>query len=171
MEPVLIQQKIYEIRGSKVMLDFDLAELYGTETRILKQAVKRNEAKFPKHFMFQLKKKEWQKLITSGDNLPDTVKFSPALPYAFTEHGVLQLASVLKSDQATAMSIRIIEVFIKMREILLSHKDILLQLEKIEAKLSSHDEDIQLIFQYLKQLLKPAQPPRRKIGFKRNDEE
>jgi ORF6N domain len=73
MELILIQQKIYEIRGSKVMLDFDLAELYGTETRILKQAVKRNEAKFPKHFMFQLKRKEWQKLITSGDNLPDTV--------------------------------------------------------------------------------------------------
>jgi hypothetical protein len=93
------------------------------------------------------------------------------MPYAFTEHGVLQLASVLKSDQATAMSIRIIEVFIKMREILLSHKDILLQLEKIEAKLTGYDEDIQLIFQYLKQLLNPAQPPRRKIGFKRNDEE
>jgi hypothetical protein len=121
--------------------------------------------------MFQLKKKEWQKLITGGDNLPDTVKFSPALPYAFTEQGVLQLASVLKSDQATAMSIRIIEVFIKMREILLSHKDILLQLEKMEAKLISHDEDIQLIFQYLKQLLNPPQSPRTKIGFRRKYEE
>ena len=93
------------------------------------------------------------------------------LPYAFTEHGVLMLASVLKSERAMQMSIRIIEVFIKMREILLAHKDILLQLEKIETKLTGHDEDIQLIFKYLKQLLNPPQKPRQKIGFKRSNEE
>lgn len=153
------------------MLDFDLAELYGTETRILKQAVKRNIDRFPENFMFPLTKKEWQELITTCDNLPGTVKFSPALPYAFTEHGVLMLANVLRSERALQMSIRIIEVFIKMREVLLTHKDILLQLEKIEKKLTGHDEDIQLIFKYMKQLLSPPQEPRRKIGFKRNDEE
>ena len=119
--------------------------------------------------MFQLTKKEWQQLITSSDNLPETVKFSPALPFAFTEHGVLMLANVLKSKRAMEMSIRIIEVFIKMREMLLTHKDILLQLEKMERKLTSHDQDIRLIFQYLKQLLSPPQQPRTRIGFKTTD--
>ena len=171
MELTLIQQKIYEARGLKVMFDFDLAELYGTETRILKQAVKRNIDRFPKNFMFQLTKKEWQELITICDNLPDTVKFSPALPFAFTEHGVLMLANVLKSKRAMEMSIHIIEVFIKMREIFLSHKDILLQLEKIERKLTGHDEDIQLIFKYLKQLLNPPQQPRKRIGFKTGNQD
>ena len=89
MELILIQHKIHEIRGLKVLLDFDLAELYKTETRTLKQAVKRNINRFPTNFMFQLAKEEWQVLITESDNLPDTVKFSPALPFAFTEHGVL----------------------------------------------------------------------------------
>jgi len=171
MELTLIQQKIYEARGIKVMFDFDLAGLYGTETRILKQAVKRNIGRFPENFMFQLTKKEWRELITICDNLPDTVKFSPALPFAFTEHGVLMLANVLKSERAMEMSIRIIEVFIKMREILFTHKDILLQLEKMERKLTGHDEDIQLIFKYLKQLLNPPQQPRKRIGFKTNNQD
>src|SRR5206468_12102577 len=122
-------------------------------TRVLKQGVKRNIVRFPKNFMFQLTKKEWQELITVCDNLPNNVKFSPAMPFAFTEHGILMLANILKSKRALEMSVRIIEVFIKMREILFTHKDILLQLEKIEKKLTGHDEDIQLIFQYLKQLL------------------
>jgi hypothetical protein len=93
------------------------------------------------------------------------------LPYAFTEQGVSMLSGVLNSETAIRMHIQIIRVFAKMKEMLLTHKDILLQLEKIEAKLTNHDEDIQLIFKYLKQLLNPVQPPRRKIGFKRNDEE
>lgn len=97
MQITVIQQKIYDIRGQRVMLDFDLAGLYGTETRILKQSVKRNLDHFPKDFMFQLNKKEWNELITICDNLPGNIKFSPALPLAFTEHGVTMLASVLKS--------------------------------------------------------------------------
>ncbi len=121
--------------------------------------------------MFQLSKEEWQVLITESDNLPDTVKFSPALPFAFTEHGVLMLANVLKSDRAMEMSIRIIEVFIKMREIMLTNKDILLQLEKMERKLTGYDENIQIIFKYLKQLINPPQQPHKKIGFKRSNEE
>jgi len=118
-----------------------------------------------------LTKKEWQQLITICDNLPARVKFSPALPYAFTEHGVMMLATVLKSKRATAMSIRIIEVYIKMREMLLTHKDILLKLEKMEAKFISHDQHINIIFQYLKQLLSPPQKPRARIGFRRSDED
>src|SRR5262245_30000458 len=161
MEIARIEQQIYEIRGVKVMLDFDLAKLYKTETRALKQAVRRNKVKFPRHFMFVLKRKEWEQVITKCDKLPAKVKFSPALPYAFTEHGVLMLANVLRSRRATAMSVRIIEVFIRMRQMLFTHKDILLQLEKIEARLTHHDEHLKILFQHLKRLLGPPQQPRR----------
>ena len=152
------------------MLDFDLAEIYGTQTRMLKQAVKRNKAKFPKHFLFVLTRREWKQLITICDNLPAKVKFSPALPYAFTEHGVMMVANILKSKRAARMSIHIIEVFIKMREMLLTHKDILLHLEKMEAKLTSHDRDLGVIFQHLRQLLVPPPKSRPRIGFRKNDE-
>ena len=130
MQLELIQENIYEIRGQKIMFDFDLARLYGTETRILKQAVKRNISRFPVDFMFQLNKKEWQELITNRDNLKKSQKFSPALPYAFTEHGVLMLANVLKSRQALDVSIRIIEIFVKMREMLFINKNTSIQIEK-----------------------------------------
>lgn len=94
------------------MLDFDLANLYETETRILKQAVKRNVGRFPEDFMFQVTKNEWQQLITNCDKLPDGAKFSPVLPYAFTEHGVTMLASILKSKKAVQMNIAIVRAFI-----------------------------------------------------------
>ena len=119
---------------------------------------------------FQLTDEETE-IMVSQNAIPSRKHLGGSLPYGFTEHGVLMLANVLKSERAMQMSIRIIEVFIKMREILLTHKDILLQLEKIETKLSVHDEDIQLIFKYLKQLLNPPQKPRQKIGFKRGNEE
>lgn len=175
--------KIYMIRGQKVMLDFDLAELYGVETRSLNQAVKRNDNRFPGDFMFRLSKSEWESLrsqiVTSSDksNSSQIVMSSKKhrgsvyLPYVFTGQGVAMLSSVLKSETAIRVNIQIIRIFTRMREMIMTHKDILLQLEKIEKKLAGHDEDITLIFQYLKQLLNPPQPPRRKIGFKRKDEE
>jgi hypothetical protein len=135
----------------------------------LKEQVKRNVERSPENFMFQLTDEETE-IMVSQNAIPSKKHLGGFLPYAFTEHGVLMLASVLKSERAMQMSIRIIEVFIKMREILLAHKDILLQLEKIETKLTGHDEDIQLIFKYLKQLLNPPQKPRQKIGFKRSNE-
>ena len=100
MQPLSIQSKIYEVRGQKIMLDFDLATMYEVENRALKQAVKRNGDRFPDDFMFQLSKSEWQELITNCDNLPETAKFSPATPFAFTEQGVAMLSSVLKSKKA-----------------------------------------------------------------------
>ena len=109
-------------------------------------------------------------LVTNCDHLK-TLKFSPVLPFAFTEHGAVMLASILNSERAIEMNIQIVRVFTKIREMLLAHKDILLQLEKIEKKLTGHDEDISLIFQYLKQLLNPPSPPRQKIGFRRKDEQ
>ena len=133
------------------------------------EQVKRNMLRFPKDFMFQLTGQEFE-------NLKSQIATSSwggrrKLPFAFTEQGVAMLSSVLNSEIAINVNIQIIRVFTKMRQLFLTHKDILLQLEKIEQKLTNHDDDIALIFEYLKQLLNPPQTPRRKIGFIRNDEE
>jgi hypothetical protein len=146
----VIASKIYLIRGQKVMLDQDLAELYETETRVLKQAVKRNIDIFPEHFMFQLTNQEFT--ILRSQTVTSSWGGQRYLPYAFTEHGVLQLTSVLKSIRARKMSVRIIEVFVKMREMLATHKEILHKLEQIEKKDIEQDQKIMLIFEYLKQL-------------------
>lgn len=166
----LVMNKIYLVRGQKVMLDRDLAELYDIKPIRLREQVKRNINRFPENFMFRLSEKEVD-LMVSQNAIPSRKYLGGYLPYAFTEHGVLMLANILKSERAILVSIRIIEIFVKMREMLLAHKDILLQLEKIEKKLTGHDEDIALVFEYLKKLLNPPQPPRRKIGFKRKEEE
>ncbi|HEY6503022.1 MAG TPA: ORF6N domain-containing protein [Chitinophagaceae bacterium] len=165
----LVMNKIYVIRGQKVMLDRDLAGLYDIKPIRLREQVKRNSSRFPENFMFQLSKEEVNTMV-SHFAIPSRKHLGGYLPYAFTEHGVLMLANVLRSERAIQVSIRIIEIFVKIREMLLTHKDILLQLEKIEKKLTGHDEDLQLIFKYLKQLLNPPQPSRPKIGFKRKDE-
>lgn len=164
----LVMNKIYFIRGQKVMLDRDLAELYGVETRTLNQAVRRNKDRFPKDFMFQLTQAEFENLISQF--VTSSWGGFRKLPLAFTEQGVAMLSSVLNSETAIQVHIQIIRVFAKMKELLLTHKDILLQLEKIERKLTQHDDDIALVFQYLKQLLNPPQPPRNSIGFKRTSE-
>ena len=166
----LLMNKIYLIRGQKVMLDMDLAELYQVETKRLNEQVKRNNLRFPKDFMFRLTNKEWNSLrsqIATSNTGRGGVRH---LPMAFTEQGVAMLSGVLNSETAIRVNIRIIRVFTKMRELLLTHKDILLQLEKMENKLASHDADITVIFDYLKQLLNPPVPPRNKIGFRRKDE-
>jgi len=165
--------KIYLIRGQKVMLDRDLAELYGVGTRNLNLAVKRNKKRFPADFMFQLTKAEFDSLMFQFETSKNQGRGGTRkLPYVFNEQGMSMLSGVLNSETAIRVHIQIIRVFAKMKQLLLTHKDILLQLEKIEKKLSGHDEEIALIFQYLKQLLNPPQPPRRRIGFKtKNDEE
>ena len=166
----VVMNKIIIIRGIKVIVDRDLAELYGVTTKRLNEQVKRNRKRFPEDFMFQLTQEEKTDVVANCDHLIN-LKFSPNLPFVFTEHGAVMLASVLNSQRAIEVNIQIVRVFSRMRELLLTHKDILLQLEKIEKKLTSHDDDIALIFEYLKQLLNPPQIPRRKIGFTRNDEE
>jgi phage regulator Rha-like protein len=165
-----IISKIYMIRGQKVMIDRDLAELYGVETKRLKEQVNRNIERFPSHFMFELTKEENENLRSQNATLEQGA-YSKYLSYAFTEHGVLMLSNVLKSGRAIEMSIKIIDVFVKLREMLSTHKDILLKLEQLERKVTGHDEDIQLIFKYLKQLLTPPeQANRQRIGFKRQAE-
>ncbi len=136
MQPILpdeaVISKIYLIRNQKVMLDRDLAELYGVETRVLNQAVKRNESRFPSDFMFQLDEQELKNLISQI--VTSSWGGHRKLPFAFTEHGVLMLSNVLKSDRAIKVSIVIIRVFTKMRELLTTHKDILRKREQLEKK-------------------------------------
>ncbi len=163
----IIISKIYLIRGQKVMLDKDLAELYGVETKVFNQTIKRNSDRFPADFMFELTEEEFKNLrsqiVTSswGGN-----RYTPKV---FTEQGVSMLSSVLNSKIAIDVNIRIIRIFTKLRESILTHKDILLKLEQIERKLISHDEELELIFKYLKELLNPAQKPIEPIGYKSNN--
>ena len=167
--------RIYLIRGQKVMLDRDLSELYGVSTKVFKQAVRRNIDRFPDDFMFEMTQEElrnWRSQFVTSNSDKMGLRYPP---FCFTEQGVAMLSSVLNSETAIRVNIQIIRVFTKMRELLSTHKDILLhpdsyREEKMEKKLTGHDEDIALIFKYLKQLLNPPQPPRPKIGFKRKDE-
>ena len=167
-----IQNRIYEIRGQKVMLDFDLALLYGTETRILKQAVRRNINRFPKDFIFELKKKEWQELITICDKLPDGVKYSPALPYAFTEHGITMLASVLKTSKAIQMNIAIVRAFIALKQFALNYKELAEQIKELKETTGNHNIELTQIYLALENLLdeKATQKEwedRERIGFRK----
>lgn len=159
-----ITSKIFHIRNQKVMLDVDLSVLYGIETRVLKQAVRRNKDRFPIDFMFQLTKNEWNELITNCDKL-STYKFSPSLPFAFTEQGVAMLSSVLNSKRAVQVNIEIMRAFVKMREFLLSHTELAIKLKELELKVESHDESIIAIFETIKQLLDVPDQPKRSIGF------
>jgi hypothetical protein len=171
----LVVSKIYTIRGLKVMLDSDLAELYEVLTKALKQAVRRNLDSFPEDFMFELTQEEWEHLrsqhVTSSHG---GVRYPPM---AFTEHGVLMLSSVLKSDRARHMNIQIMRLFVRMREVLTEHKELLLQVEKLRGTVSHHSRDIRVIFNHLKKMEKEendrrllaqiaASKPRPSVGFK-----
>ncbi len=155
--------KIYIVRGEKVMLDRDLAELYGVPTSQLNQAVKRNIERFPKDFMFQLKHEEYVNLksqIVISSSEKQNYGGIRKLPFAFTEHGILMLSSVLKSEKAVQVNIHIMRIFSKTRELLLTHKDILLKLEQMDKKVSGHDKQIKMLFDYLKQLIEKDEEPR-----------
>jgi len=164
-----ILSKIYLVRNERVMLDRDLAELYDVKAIRLREQVKRNEERFPENFIFQLTKEETESMV-SQNAIPSKQHLGGALPYVFTEHGVLQLANVLRSGRAVQMSISIIEVFVKMREMLLTHKDLLLEMEEIRKKVTGQDEKIELIFNYLKQFIKDQEQPRKAIGYKTRSE-
>jgi hypothetical protein len=166
----VVISKILLIRNKKVLIDRDLAELYGISTKRLNEQVKRNNKRFPEDFMFQLTGKEKEEVVAICDHLK-TLKYSPNLPYVFTECGAIMLASVLNSNRAIEVNIRIVRIFTKMREMVLTHKDILLQLEQLERKVTAHDEDIHMIFSALKQLLNPPLDPRPRIGFRRKGEQ
>ena len=164
-EEVIIS-KIYLIRGHKVMLDRDLAELYGVETRRLKEQVRRNKDRFPEDFMFEMSKeelKDWRSQFATSNREVMGLRVSP---FAFTEHGVLMLSSVLNSEQAIKTNIQIMRIYTKMRQMLITHQDLLLKFNELEAKVGKHDQSISQIFAYLKQLLQEQGEPREPIGFR-----
>ena len=166
----VILSKIYYIRGQKIMLDQDLAELYGVETKQLKRQVRRNMTRFPIDFMYELTNEELQNLRSQiGTSSWGGTRYAPL---AFTEQGVTMLSCVLNSVRSIEVNIRIIRIFTKLREIVMTHKDILLKLEQLEGAVTQHDHhlkknevDIQLIFNALKQLLNSPQEPRKPVGF------
>ena len=162
--PETVARRILLLRGLRVMLDADLAELYGVETRALNQAVKRNSERFPADFMFQLNAAEKDEVITNCDHLAK-LKFSASMPYAFTEHGALMLGNVLKSSRAIEVSLLVVRAFVQIREMFSAHKDISAKLDQMERKLSSHDQAIAGLIDAIRQLMTPQEPARRGIGF------
>jgi hypothetical protein len=157
-----ITSKIYFIRDHKVMLDRDLAKLYGVETKVFKQAVRRNIKRFPEDFMFKLTYKEESPLRSQSVTLEGKGKHSKYLSMVFTEQGVAMLSSVLKSDRAIQVNIEIMRAFTKLRTMLLTNEDLKRKIEAMEAK---YDEHFRIVFEAIKRLLKEDNKPKRKIGF------
>jgi hypothetical protein len=190
MQLTVIHQKIYEIRGHKVMLDFDLAELYQVETKVLNQTVKRNAGRFPVDFMFRLSKKEWNLMrsqIVTGTQTDKVMRSQivtasqkkrniGVAPFAFTEHGVTMLASVLRSDRAIKMNIAIVRAFIALKEFAINYKDLAGQINAIRQTMSSHSEQLNQIYDAIENMMdekeekkeqKRLWKERERIGFKK----
>ena len=164
----VLVSKIFLIRAQKVMLDFHLAELYGVQTKVLKQAVRRNIDRFPADFMFELSDKEFETLRSQiVTSIKGGTRYSPM---AFTEHGILMLSSVLRNKIAIEMNIQIVRIFVKMRQMLSNHREIIAKITQMESKLTSHDVQLSKLFEALKELLldkisMPAIRERKPIGF------
>jgi hypothetical protein len=150
------------VRGQRVMIDADLARLYGVPTNALNQAVRRNIDRFPADFLFRLSKREKSEVVTNCDHLSH-LRYSPTLPYAFSEHGAIMAASVLNSPRAVAMRVHVVRAFVRLRELLLSHRDLARRLDELEAR---YDEQFKVVFDAIRRLMAQPEPgPKRKIGF------
>ena len=165
----LVVNKIYFLRNQKVMLDRDLAALYGIETRVLKQAVRRNIVRFPEDFMFELTKEEfenWRSQFATSNSDKMGLRYAPMV---FTEHGVLMLSSVLSSEKAIQTNIQIIRIFTKIRRMLVDTTELRLDVETIKKKIENQGKNIELVFQYLDELIekKETKIERAKIGYKK----
>jgi len=158
-----IAEHIYFIRGEKVMLDVDLAIMYGVETRVLKQSVRRNRDRFPVDFMFELTEKEID-LVVSQNVIPSKKYFGGAIPFAFTEQGVAMLSGVLNSTRAVKVNIAIMRTFIQLRSMILAYKELENKVYDLEKK---YDSNFAVVFEALKQLIQKESEPRKQIGFKR----
>lgn len=165
----IVVNKIYVIRNQKVMLDSDLAELYGVETKVLNQAIKRNTDRFPEDFMFQLTESEWESLRSQFVTSKIGRGGRTYLPHVFTEHGVLMLSSVLNSQQAIQVNIQIVRIFTRLRNLLSEHTELKLEIADIKKHLQNHDKNIELVFSYLDKLIEKENQPRKRIGFKPDD--
>jgi hypothetical protein len=160
-----VERTILLIRGHKVMLDTDLAQLYGVTTKRLNEQVKRNRNRFPVDFMFQLTSKEKAEVVANCDHLVK-LKFSPAKPFAFTEHGAVMVASVLNSKMAIEVSVYVVRAFVKVREVLGAHSELAQKLTELERRVESHDTHIRSLFDAIRQLMEPPTTKSRRIGFK-----
>lgn len=156
--------RIVLFRGEKVLIDRDLAGLYGVSTKVLNQAVKRNERRFPPDFMFRLTKAEKAELVTNCDRFK-TLRHSSVLPRAFTEQGVAMLSSVLSSDRAVDVNIAIMRAFVHLRRMVSSHAELAGRLTELEERMEEHDDQIAAIFEAIRQLMTPPDTPKKKIGF------
>ena len=160
-----VQSRILFIRGEKVILDSDLAGLYGVPTKRLNEQVKRNRERFPPDFMFQLTKTEKDEVVANCDHL-QKLKFSPVLPYAFTEHGAIMAASVLNTERAVQASIYVVRAFVKLRQMLAPYKELMGKLDQLEEKLQTHDKQIMAIVEAIRLLMPPPEDkPKKPFGF------
>lgn len=164
-----VEQKIYIIRGQRVMVDFDLAKLYGVPTKSLNLAVRRNTERFPGDFSFQLTEEEYASLRFQIETSKIGRGGRRYLPLVFNEYGIAMLASVLKSQRAAQMSIFIVRAFIKMREMLATHADLALKIADIERKQKEHGDQLSAVYSAVKQLMNPPDGPKKKIGFTPED--
>jgi len=159
-----VEKTILLIRGQRVILDADLAKLYGVSTKRLNEQVKRNRRRFPDDFMFELTAEEKSEVVANCDHL-SRLKFSRTLPYAFGEHGAIMAASVLNTPRAIEASIFVVRAFVKLREVLATHKELAEKFAELETRIKDHDEKIEAIFEAIRQLMMPPERPRKKIGF------
>lgn len=159
-----IERGILLIRGERVVLDADLAALYGVPTKVFNQAIKRNAVRFPADFMFRLTKREKAEVVTNCDHLAN-LKFSPTLPNAFTEHGAIMAANVLNSERAVAASVHVVRAFVRLRRLLAGHADLARKVDELEKK---YDAQFRVVFDAFRELMEPAEdePDRPKIGFR-----
>jgi predicted DNA binding protein len=164
-----VVNKIYEIRGQKVMLDSDLAELYSVETKRINEQIRRNLERFPEDFMFQLTEIEWESLRSQIATSKIGRGGRTYLPNVFTEHGVLMLSSVLNSQQAIQVNIQIVRVFTRLRTLLSEHGELKTEIADIKKKLNNQDKNIELVFSYIDELTEKKAKPRKRIGFKPDD--
>jgi len=165
-----LDSAILEMHGERVMLDVDLAAVYGVTTRRLKEQVRRNRDRFPEDFMFELTLGDKDELVAKCDRLA-ALKHSSSAPYAFTEHGAVMLASVLKSQRAVEVSVFVVRAFIRMRRMLADQRRFAIKLAELEGKLASHDKNFQVVFAAIKQLMQPPEPKKKRIGFATNPDD
>ncbi|MGB4775051.1 MAG: ORF6N domain-containing protein [Daejeonella sp.] len=163
----VVINKIYEIRGSKIMLDRDIADLYGIETKVLKQAVKRHITRFPEDFMFEMSNEElsiWRSQIVTSKSDKKGLRYKP---FCFTEHGILMLSSVLNSQQAIQVNIQVIRIFTRLKQMLNNQNELKIEIEEIKKKLNSQDKNIEVVFSYLDELIdkKGNLKSRKRIGY------
>ena len=161
-----IEKRVLFIRGVKVLLDTDLAELYGVTVKRLNQQIKRNKGRFPDDFMFQLTQKELNSLRLQFATSKRGRGGRRYLPFAFTEHGAIMAASVLNSERAVEMSLFIVRAFVRLREMLITHRELAMKFSELERKLDTHDNAIQQIIEAIRELMEPPDRPQKQIGFR-----